>query len=77
MFLGFQDGCDVQQNKENAAGQGIVVGFGNTYEREITSFSNSILTCAPLEVPAQQAVQVQRIMEAAYRSNDERKIIKL
>ena len=35
------------------------------------------LTGAPLEVPATQAVQVQRIMEAAYRSNDEGKIVKL
>ena len=77
MFLGEQGGYDAQQNKENAAGQTIEVEFGNTYEREISSFANSLLTGAPLEVPAQQAVQVQRIMEAAYRSNDEGKIIKL
>jgi len=77
MFLGEPGSYDPQQNKEDTAGQEIVVEFGNTYEREITSFSNSLLTGAPLEVPAQQAVQVQRIMEAAYRSNDESKIIKL
>lgn len=77
VFLGEQGGYNAQQNKENTAGQEIVVEFGNTYEREITSFSNSLLTGAPLEVPAQQAVRVQRIMEAAYRSNDESKIIKL
>jgi predicted dehydrogenase len=77
MFLGEQGGYDAQQNKENAAGDTIEVAFGNTYEREITSFSNSLLTGAPLEVPASQAVQVQRIMEAAYRSNDDRVIVKL
>ena len=77
MFLGEQGGYDAQQNKENAAGDTIEVTFGNTYEREITSFSNSLLTGAPLEVPASQAVQVQRIMEAAYRSNDDRVIVKL
>ena len=77
IFLDEPVSYDPQQNKEDTAGQEIVVEFGNTYEREITSFSNSLLTDAPLEVPAQQAVQVQRIMEAAYRSNDESKIIKL
>ena len=77
MFLGEQGGYDAQQNKENTVGQTIDVEFGNTYEREISSFSSSILNNTPLEVPAQQAVQVQRIMEAAYRSNDERKIVVL
>ena len=77
MFLGEQGGYDAQQDKTNAAGQTIDVEFGNTYQREIESFSNSLLTGAPLEVPAWQAVQVQRVMEAAYRSNDESKIIKL
>lgn len=77
MFLGEQGGYDAQQNKENTAGESIEVTFGNTYEREITSFSNSLLTGAPLEVPASQAVQVQRIMEAAYKSNDDRVIVKL
>jgi predicted dehydrogenase len=47
------------------------------YAREVASFSNSILTGAPLEVPAEEAVQVQRVMEAAYRSNDEARTIKL
>lgn len=37
----------------------------------------AVLSNRHLEVPEQLAVQVQRIMEAAYRSNDERKIIKL
>ena len=77
MFLGELGGYDAQQDKQNTAGEQIEVEFGNTYEREITSFSNSLLTGAPLEVPAQQAVQVQRIMEAAYRSNDEGKVITL
>ena len=58
-------------------GQTIEVEFGNAYAREIESFSNSLLTGAELEVPAQQAVQVQRIMEAAYRSNDEKVTVTL
>ena len=31
----------------------------------------------PVEVPAEEAVQVQRVMEAAYRSNDDARTIKL
>lgn len=77
MYLDEQAGYNAQQNKENVTGQTIQVEFGNTYEREISSFSNSILNNMPLEVPAQQAVQVQRIIEAAYRSNDERKVVTL
>ena len=65
------------QDKKDVKGETIDVTFGDCYEREITSFSNSLLTGAPLEVPASQAVQVQRIMEAAYASNDEKKILSL
>ena len=71
MFLGEQGNYNAQQDKKDGDRQDIAVEFGNTYAREISSFSNSILTGAPLEVPAAQAVQVQRVMEAAYRSNDE------
>ncbi|MEG2597456.1 MAG: Gfo/Idh/MocA family oxidoreductase, partial [Oscillospiraceae bacterium] len=49
--------------------------FGNMYTREIESFSNSILNDLPLEAPASDAVRVQRIMEAAYRSSRENIII--
>ena len=47
------------------------------YTREIESFGNSLLTGAPLEVPAADAVYVQRVMEAAYRANDEKTVIDL
>lgn len=77
MFLGEQGGYDAQQEKTEHSGDSITVEFGNTYQREIESFSASLLNGTPLEVPAWQAVQVQRIMEAAYRSNDEGKIVKL
>ena len=77
MFLGEQGNYDAQQNKKEGSRENIEVEFGNMYAREVSSFSNSILTGAPLEVPADDAVQVQRIMEAAYRSNDEGIVIKL
>ena len=47
--------------------------FGNLYERE--SFSLSLLKGTPLVAPASDALHVQRIMEAAYRSGNEKKII--
>ena len=77
MFLGEQGGYDAQQDKKDGERSAIEVEFGNMYAREVASFSNSILTGAPLEVPAEEAVQVQRVMEAAYRSNDEARTIKL
>jgi len=77
LFLGPQGGYDAIQNSKHAAGQKIDVEFGNMYAREIASFSNSVLTGAPLEVPASDAVQVQRVMEAAYRSNEEKRVITL
>lgn len=47
------------------------VTFGNMYTKEIESFSNSILTGAPLQVPAEDGLQIQKVVEAAYKSNDE------
>ena len=77
MFLGEQGGYDAQQDKKEAAKEEIEVEFGNAYAREIASFSDSILNGTSLEVPASDAVQVQRVMEAAYRSNDTGMIIRL
>ncbi len=77
MFLGAQGAYDAQQDKKDGKRAAIEVEFGNMYAREVASFSNSILTGAPVEVPAEQAVQVQRVMEAAYRSNNETKIVTL
>ena len=77
MFLGKQGGYDAQQDKKDGQRTQIQVEFGNMYAREIESFSNSILTGAPLEVPAEEAVQVQRIMEAAYRSSEEGRTVKM
>lgn len=74
MFLDKQGNYNAKQETNQANGKNIEVEFGNPYMREIYSFSNSVLTGAPLEIPAQQAVQVQKIIELAYKSNDEKKI---
>ena len=68
MFLGEQGGYNAQQDTNEATGAKLEVEFGNMYAREVASFSASLLNGTDVEVPATQAVQVQRIMEAAYRS---------
>ncbi|MBQ9859915.1 MAG: Gfo/Idh/MocA family oxidoreductase [Clostridia bacterium] len=77
MFLGEQGGYNAQQDTNVATGSAIEVEFGNMYTREVASFSDSILNGTPVEVPAQQAVQVQRVMEAAYRSAENGTVEKL
>lgn len=77
LFLGPQGGYDAVQDVKDAEGEHIEVSFGNLYQREIESFGNSLLNGTPLEVPAADAVQVQRVMEAAYLSNETGKIIDL
>lgn len=77
LFMDAVGGYDAAQDVKESALADINVEFGNMYQREIQSFSRSILEELPLEVPASQAVQVQRIIEAAYRSNDEKRIIDL
>ncbi len=70
MFLGEQGGYNAQQDSNEAVGTTLEVELGNIYAREIERFSPSLLTGAPIEVPASDAVQVQRVMEAAYRAAD-------
>lgn len=77
LFLGPQGGYDAIQDVKDAVGERIEVEFGNLYQREVVSFCRSLLTGAPLEVPASDAVQVQRVMEAAYLSNETGKVITL
>ena len=48
--------------------------FGNMYTRELESFSDSILKGKPLEIPASDAVHIQRIMELAYLSGETMKL---
>ena len=40
------------------------------YTKEIESFSNSILNGTPVEVPAEDAVFVQDVIQSAYRTSE-------
>ena len=78
LFLRDVGGYDAGQSHESrAAKTHLDVEFGNAYAREVESFCLSILNDAPLEVPAEEAVIAQKIIEAAYQSNDEGKLIGL
>ena len=77
MFCGEVGGYDAQHDTKDVKGEQLDVEVGNMYTRESESFGNSILNNLPLEVPASDAVQVQRVMEAAYRSNDNKCVVDL
>ena len=77
LFLGDVGGYDATQDTKDTRGEELEVTFGNAYTREIESFSDSILNGKPLEVPASDAVYVQKVIEAAYQSNDEKRTIDL
>lgn len=77
LFCGDVGGYDAQQDVKDVKGEEINVEFGDMYTREIESFSDSILNGTELEVPAEQAVYVQKVMEAAYKANDEKKVVLL
>ncbi len=77
IFLGKQGAYNAQQDSNQAVGTSLEVEFGNMYTREFESFSNSLLTGAPIEVPASDAVQVQCVMEAAYRAANNGTVEKL
>ena len=78
LFLEDAGGYDARQAaKQEAESAHLTVELGDLYTREIESFGRSILEGAPLEAPAEDAVWAQRVAEAAYRSNDEKRIIDL
>ncbi|MCL2517720.1 MAG: Gfo/Idh/MocA family oxidoreductase [Oscillospiraceae bacterium] len=58
------------QDRERTAETTLDVELGNMYAKEISSFSNSILTGAPVEVPMSDSVHVQKIITAAYESSE-------
>lgn len=61
-------GYDAKQDRVDVAPMDIKVQFGNMYTKEIESFSNSILNGTPVSVTLEDAIQVQKVIEAAYAS---------
>ncbi|MBE5749939.1 MAG: Gfo/Idh/MocA family oxidoreductase [Clostridiales bacterium] len=70
-------GYSATQNHSEIKGEELKGEFGNMYTREVESFADSILNDKPLVVPASDALHVQKVIAAAYKSTEERKLIKL
>ncbi len=68
-------GYDAAQNRAPAQPLEINVEFGNMYTKEIESFGRSILDGQEIQVPAEDAIQVQKVMYAAYESQETRKFV--
>ncbi|HHU53960.1 MAG TPA: Gfo/Idh/MocA family oxidoreductase [Clostridiaceae bacterium] len=77
LFCGKSGAYDPIQNTQEIEGEEIKVEFGDLYTREIISFGDSVLNGKPLEAPASEAVYIQKIIEAAYISNEQNKIINI
>ncbi len=45
--------------------------FSNMYMHEVSSFADSVLNDKPLEVPAEDAVHVQKVIFQAYKSSEQ------
>lgn len=61
---------DAQQDRNDVEPMKVEVDFGNMYTKEIESFSSSILNGTEVEVPAEDAVQVQEVIQSAYRTSE-------
>ena len=74
-FLDGVVGYSATQNHADMEGEFLEGDFGNMYTREVESFADSVLNGTPLEVPASDALHVQKVIAAAYQSSAEHKLI--
>ncbi len=70
-------GYDAQQTRNEVKPIAVEVEFSNMYTKELESFGRSVLENAPIEVPAADAIWAQRVIMAAYESNETGKFIEL
>lgn len=70
-------GYDAKQDRVDVSAVNVDVEFGNMYAKEIESFSNSILNGKAVEVTIEEALQVQKVAEAAYESSSTGKTVSI
>ena len=68
---------DAQQNRGEVNPLEINVTFGDMYTKNVESFCNSILNNSVVEIPLEDALQLQKVIEAAYDSSLHHITIKL
>ncbi len=62
---------DAKQDTVDVKPLELKVDFGDMYTKEIESFSKSIIEGRELEVPAEDALQVQKVIQSAYSTSEE------
>ena len=70
-------GYDASQNRGAMVPMEINVPTGNMYTKEVQRFGEAIINGTASPVTADDAIFVQKIIEAAYRANDEKRSIAL
>ena len=63
-------GYNAQQDRAQSSTYTLECELGNMYEKEISSFAESVLDGKPLTVPLEDAIHVQKVALAAYKSSD-------
>ena len=70
-------GYDANQDRGEVAPLEVKVEFGNMYTKEIEAFGRAVAGEAPVAITAADAIASQKVIEAAYASNKDKKYIKL
>jgi len=76
-ITGHQGAYDAAQKAREISSYTIDFVPENMYTKQIESFGNAILNNTEPEITADDAINVQKIIEAAYKSNKERKFIEI
>ncbi len=70
-------GYNAQQNREISASCTLDITTGNMYEKEISAFAEAVLNNTEPPVTADDAIFVQKVVEAAYEASEKSHNIKL
>lgn len=76
-ICGDQGAYNAAQERQPANSYIMEAELGNMYTKEIEEFGKAIMNDTVPPIPAADAVNVQRIIEAAYESNEKKTFIKL
>ena len=77
LLLSQDSGYSAIQDRSNSGEADVEVVFGNMYTKEIAAFGDSILNGTPIAVPAEDALQVQKIVESAYKAAKEKRMMEV
>ena len=76
-ICGDQGAYNAAQDRQPANSYIMEAELGNMYTKEVEGFGNAILNNTEPPITAYDAINVQRIVEAAYESNATKKFVKI